>query len=82
MKHYAWVKEEINKLLNAKVICSSHFSWSTPIIVVAKGNDGICPVINYQVLNKFLRMFVWAMAKVKDIFPKLSCAKYFCTLDL
>ena len=34
MKHYQWVKEEIEKLLAAKVIHSSRSSWSAPIIVV------------------------------------------------
>ena len=38
MKHYQWVKEEIEKLLAAKVICSSRSSWSAPIIVVPKGD--------------------------------------------
>ena len=38
MKHYEWVKEEIEKLLTAKVICSSRSSWSVPIIVVPKGD--------------------------------------------
>ena len=37
MKHYEWVKDEIEKLLAAKVICTSHSSWSAPIIVVPKG---------------------------------------------
>ena len=32
MKHYQWVKDEIEKLLTAKVICTSHSSWSAPII--------------------------------------------------
>ena len=40
MKHYDWVKSEIEKLLAAKVICPSHSSWSAPIIVVPKGNGG------------------------------------------
>ena len=34
MKHYDWVKNEIEKLLAAKVIHSSHSGWSAPIIVV------------------------------------------------
>ena len=38
MKHYDWVKNEINKLLDVQVICSSHSSWSVPIIVVPKGD--------------------------------------------
>ena len=34
MKNYQRVKEEIEKLLTAKVICSSRSSWSEPVIVV------------------------------------------------
>ena len=40
MKNYQWVKEEIDKLLAAKVICSSRSIWSAPIIVVPKGDGG------------------------------------------
>ena len=38
MKNYQWVKDEIEKLLQVKVICSSRSSWSAPIIVVPKGD--------------------------------------------
>ena len=57
MKNYQWVKEEIEKLLTAKVIHSSRSSWSAPIIVVAKGDGGKCLVIDYQALNKVTRKF-------------------------
>ena len=40
MENYQWVQEEIEKLLTAKVICSSRSSWSAPIIVVPKGDGG------------------------------------------
>ena len=40
MKNYKWVKDEIEKLLTVKVICSSRSSWSAPIIVVPKGDEG------------------------------------------
>ena len=40
MKKYQWVKEEIEKLLGAKVIYSSRSSWSAPIIIVPKGDGG------------------------------------------
>ena len=40
MKNYQWVKDEIEKLLTAKVICSSRSSWLVPIIVVPKGDGG------------------------------------------
>ena len=47
MKNYQWVKEEIKKLLTAKVIHSSRLSWSAPIIVVPKGDGGKWLVIDY-----------------------------------
>ena len=82
MKHYEWVRNEIEKLLTAKVIHSSHSSWSAPIIVVPKGDGGKCLVIDYRALNKITRKFTWQMPKVEDIFSKLNRATYFTTLDL
>ena len=82
MKHYNWVKEEIDKLLEAGVIRNSHSSWSAPIIVVPKGDGGKCLVIDYRALNKVTRKFVWPMPKVEDIFSQLNGVKYFSTLDL
>ena len=82
MKNYQWVKEEIEKLLTAKVICSSRSIWSVPIIVVPKGDGGKCLVINYRALNKVTRKFTWPMLKFEDIFSKLNGGKYFTTLDL
>ena len=83
MKNYQWVKEEIEKLLTAKVISSSRSSWSAPIIVVPKGDGGKCLVIDYCTLNKVTRKFTWSMPKVEDIFfSKLNGAKYFTTLNL
>ena len=40
LKHYDWVKEEIDKLLEAGMIRESHSSWSAPIVVVPKGDGG------------------------------------------
>ena len=82
MKNYQWVKEEIEKLLAAKVINSSRSSWSAPIIIVPTGDGGKCLVIDYRALNKVTRKFTWSMPKVEDIFSKLNGAKYFTTLDL
>ena len=82
MKHYEWVKNEIEKLLTTIVICTSCSSWSAPIIEVPKGDGGKCLVIEYRALNKVTRKFTWPMPKVEDIFSKLNKATYFTTLDL
>ena len=75
-------KEEIEKLLAAKVICSSRSSWSALIIAVPKGDRGKHLVIDYRALNKVTRKFTWPMPKVEDIFSKLNGATYFTMLDL
>ena len=82
MKHYQWVKDEIEKLLTSKVIHTSCSSWSVPIIVIPKGDGGKWLVIDYRALNKVTRKFTWPMAKVEDIFSKLNGGTYFTTLDL
>ena len=82
MKNYQMVKDEIEKLLTAKVILNSRSSWSVSIIVVPKGDGGKQLVIDYHAFNKVTRKFTWPMPKVEDIFSKLNSAKYFSTLDL
>ena len=72
-------KDEIGKLLTAKVICSSRSSWSAPIIIVPKGDRGKWLVINHRALNKVNRRFTLPMPKVEDIFSKLNGAKYYST---
>ena len=61
MKHYQWVKDEIDKLLMANVIWGSQSTWSVPIIVVPKGDGGKHLVIDYLALNKVTRKFIWPM---------------------
>ena len=73
---------KLRKLLTAKVICTSCSSWSTPIIVIPKGDGAKCLVVDYRALNKVTRKFTWNMPKVEDIFSKLNGATYFTTLDL
>ena len=82
MKNYDRVRSEINKLLDAHVIHSSHCSWSAPFIIVPKGDGGKCLMINSRALNKVTWKFVWPMPRVEDIFSKLNGANYFSMLDL
>ena len=82
MKQYQWVKDDIEKLLAAKVIHTSHLSWSVPVIVVPKGDGGKCLVIDYRALNKVTRKFTWPTPKIEEIFSKLNRAMYFTSLDL
>ena len=63
MKHYDWVGSEINKLLDAWVICNSHSSSSAPIIVVPKGDGGKDVVVNYRDLKQSNMKILMAHSK-------------------
>ena len=82
MKHYDWVNNEINKLLDTKVICSSHSSWSAPITIIPKGYGRKCLIINCRARNKVTWKLISPMPIVKDMFSKLNSAQYFSTLNL
>ena len=82
LKHYDWVREEIDKLLDASVIRESYSSWSVLIVVVPKGDGGKRLCMDFRALNTITRTYVWPMPWVKDIFAKLGKAKFFTTLDL
>ena len=82
LKHYDWVRDEIDKLLKAGVIQESQSGWSTPLVVVPKGDGGKRLCMDFRALNVITRTYVWPMPRVKDIFAKLGKAKFFSILNL
>ena len=82
LKHYDWVRDEIDKLLEAGVIRESHSSWSPPIVVVSKGDGGKRLCVDFMALKTITRTYVWPMPRVEDVFAKLGKAKFFTMLDL
>ena len=82
LKHYDWVRDEIDKLLEAGVIGESHSRWLASIVVVPKGDCGKRLSVDFMVLNAITRTYVWPMPMVKDIFAKLGKGKIFIMLNL
>ena len=82
MKHYQWVKDEIEKTSYNKGNMTKSIKLVTPIIVQPKGEGVKCLVIGYCALIKVTRKFIWPLPKVEDIFSQLNGANYFSTLDL
>ena len=70
LKHYDWVRDEIDKLLDAGVIRESHFSWSVPIVVIPKGDGGKRLSVDFRALNAIIWTYVWPMPRLEDIFAK------------
>ena len=82
LKHYDWVRNEIDKLFEADVITESHSSWSAPIMVVPKGDGSKRLCMDFRAPNAITRTYVWPMPRVKDIFAKLGRAKFFIMFNL
>ena len=81
LKHYDWVRDEIDKLLEAGVIRESHSSWSAPIVVVAKGDDGKRLCMDFRALNAITRAYAWPMPGLKTSLLKLRSSYHHVTLD-
>ena len=58
LKHYDWVKEETDKLLEAGVIRKSHSSWSAAIAVVPKGDGGKRLYVDFRAIIKITKTYV------------------------
>ena len=82
LKHYNWVRDEIDKLLKAGVIQESYSSLSAPIVVLPKGGGGKRLCMDFSAPNAIPRTYVWPMPSVEDIFAKLGMANFFIMLDL
>ena len=65
LKHYDWVRDEIDKLLEAGVIRESHSSWSAAIVVVPKGDGGKRLCMDFWPLKAITRTYVWPMPRSK-----------------
>ena len=81
-KNNDWIRDEIDKLLEAGVIRDSHSSWSAPIIVVPKGDGGKRLCVDFRALNAITRTYVWPMPRVEDSFAKLGKARFLTMLNL
>ena len=82
IKHHEWVKEEIDKLLEAGVTRENHSSGSAPIVLVPKGDGGKRMCVDYSPLNVISRTYIWPMPRIDDILAKLGKAKFFTIFDL
>ena len=82
LQHYEWVRDEIDKLLEAGVIRESDPIWSAQNVVVPKGDGGKRLCMDFRALNAITRTYVWPMPRVKDIFAKLDKAQFFTMLNL
>ena len=76
------IKEQIDKLLRAKIISPSRSPWASPVLLVPKGTNDYRMCIDYRKLNEVTKKEVYAIPRIDDTLDGLSGAQYFTTLDL
>ena len=82
MKHYDWVRDEIDKLLDVKMIHSSHSSWSAPITVVPKGDGGNAMSLIIETWTKSLEVLSGPCQRLRTSSPSWMVHNYSSTLGL
>ena len=91
LKHYEWVRKEIETLEKAGVIVKSLFPWASLVIVVPKKSAPDEPprrrlVIDYRKIKRADKstacLSLYPLPKIDEMFAKLNGSKNFSTIDL
>ena len=98
LKHYEWVRKEIEMLKKAGVIVKSLSPWVSPVIVVPKKSALDEPphsrlLIDYRKTNSLQEQIkradkstgclsLYPLPKIDEMFAKLNGSKFFSTIDL
>ena len=98
LKHYNWVRQEIETLEKSGVIERSLSRWASPVIVVPKKSAPDEPLrrrlcINYQKVNALQPevkrtdkgtgcLSIYPLPKINEMFSKLGGTTIFSTIDL
>lgn len=81
----AWrdqVKEELEELLTAGVMCESTSAWASPIVPIRKSDGRIRLCVDFRRLNKVTKPGPFFMPLMEDVLDKLGEAKYLFKLYL
>jgi len=76
------LKGELAKIIEKHLIEPSHSEWSSPIVIVPKGNGKYRLCIDYRKVNDVTEKDSYPIPNITEIFDSLDGAKIFTTLDL
>ena len=76
------VKEELDKMLEARIIQPSTSPWASPIVLVPKKGGGVRFCVDYRRLNKVAKFDAYPMVRMEEIFERIGSSNVVSTLDL
>lgn len=82
MRERMAIREEIAKMLKARIIRASQSPWSSPVVMIPKkdGSHRFC--VDYRKLNKITDQDPYPMPRIDDILDRLRGSVVFSALDL
>ena len=76
------IKQEIEKMLKAKIIQPSNSPWSAPVLMIPKKNGEYRFCIDFRKLNTITEQDSFPLPRIDDILDRLVQFMYASTLDL
>lgn len=77
-----FIKEEIQRLLDAGLIVPSKSQWTSPVVVVEKKNGKKRLCVDYRKLNNVTKRDRYPLPRIDDMLETLSGCQWFSSLDL
>uniref|UniRef100_V5GMA9 Transposon Ty3-I Gag-Pol polyprotein n=1 Tax=Anoplophora glabripennis TaxID=217634 RepID=V5GMA9_ANOGL len=74
--------EEIKKMLEMDVIEASKSSWSSPVLLVPKGDNTYRFCVDYRALNRVTKKDAYPLPYVSAILDRLRGARYLSSMDI
>lgn len=76
------VEEEVQKMLEAKVIRPSCSPWASPIVLVEKKDGTVRFCMDYRKVNSVTKFDAYPMPRIEEVLESIGSAKVISTLDL
>jgi hypothetical protein len=77
-----FIKNEIQRLLEAGLIKPSISQWTSPVVVVEKKNGKKRLCVDYRKLNEMTKKDCYPLPRIDDMLETLSGCQWFTSLDL
>ena len=77
-----FINEEVQRMLENKLIKESTSPWTSPVVLVRKKNGKLRFCVDYRKLNNITKKDSYPLPRIDEMLDSLAGAKYFSTLDL
>jgi hypothetical protein len=81
-KENEFIQNEIEDMLQQRLIQPSTSPWSFPVLVIKKKNGKFRFYVNYKPLNDITKKDNYSLPRINEMLDALQDAQWFTTLDL